>query len=303
MKRQLSLALGGGGIKGIAHIGVIKRLEELDYSIDSIAGTSIGGLVGALYCAGYTPDEISDAIKHFDQKSIFSYPSEGSGVLNIHSITQLLVSMLGDITFEQLKIKFACTTVDLKSGSEFIFHKFRVMDAVLSTIAVPGAFPPRKMNGREFVDGAVMDPVPVNLARWLSPGKPIIAVCLSSPPEEVASVPTLSIKNTISIPGPIIEQFSKLRIAQAFSVFSQTIDLSSRMLAELRMKIDDPDVILRPDVTKYGIFDTADVVELINNGILSVNASSQEISDACSWLANLKRLNKKTVPIKGYSNE
>jgi NTE family protein len=303
MKRKLSLALGGGGIKGFAHIGILKRLEELGYTVEAIAGTSIGGLVGALYCAGYTPDEIADMVLHFDQKSIFSYHNEGPGLLSLNSITQLLVKKLGDIKFADLNIKFACTAVDIKSGREYVFHRERVIDAVLSTIAVPGAFPPRKLDGKEFVDGAVMDPVPVNLARWLSPNCPIIAVCLSSPPEDVESVPSMSIPISQSIATPIIEQFSKLRIAQAFSIFSQSIDLSSKLLAELRMKVDDPDVIIRPDVSKYGIFDLVDASDLIQKGIISINDSSQLISDSFSWPTYFKRLYKKGAPIRGLFNE
>jgi NTE family protein len=303
MKRELSLALGGGGIKGFAHIGVLKRLEELGYTINAVAGTSIGGLVGALYCAGYTPDEIAIMVKHFDQRSFFSYHNEGPGLLSLSSITQVLVKNLGNIAFKDLKIKFACTAVDIKSGREYFFHQSRVIDAVLSTIAVPGAFSPKSLDGKDFVDGAVMDPVPVNLARWLSPGSPIIAVCLSSPPKNTELVSPLPISNPTPIPTPIIEQFSKLRIAQAFSIFSQSMELSSKLLAELRMKIDNPDVIIRPDVGQYGIFDLVDASDLIQKGINSIDESSQSIRDSFSWSAHLKRLTKKAEPIQGFNNE
>jgi NTE family protein len=295
MKKELSLALGGGGIKGFAHIGVLKRLEELGYSIKSIAGTSAGGLVGALYCAGYTPDEIAEMVIHFDQRSMFSFQNEGPGLLNLNSITQILVKKLGNITFKDLKIKFACTAVDIKTGREYVFCQSSVVDAVLSTIAVPGAFPPKKMDGKEFVDGAVMDPVPVNLARWLSPNIPVIAVCLSYPPDEMTDMHLNPIPTSSPIPAPIIEQFSKLRVAQAFSIFSQSIDLSSKFLAELRLAVDRPDVIIRPDVSQYGIFDVVNPLVLIEKGIAAVDQGAADIQNATSWLASIKRLNKKPL--------
>ena len=214
-----------------------------------------------------------------------------------------LKKKLGNIHFKDLKIKFACTAVDLKSGCEYVFHQSRVIDAILSTIAVPGAFSPRLLAGKELVDGAVLDPVPVNLARWLSPGIPIIAVCLSSPLDNPTASRSFLIPNAAPIPTPIIEQFSRLRIAQAFSIFSQSIDLSSKSLAELRMKIDAPDVIIRPNVSEYGIFDSVDSVNLIQKGIDAVNKNAQLINSSFSWIAYLKRLNKTAEPVQGFEYE
>ena len=303
MKNELSLALGGGGVKGFAHIGVLKRLEELGYSIKSIAGTSAGGLVGALYCAGYTPDEIGEIVSQFDQKSFFSYHNDGPGLLSLNSLNQVLVKRLGDITFQDLKIRFACTAVDIKSGKEYIFSQSSVVDAVLSTIAVPGAFSPKILGDKEFVDGAVLDPVPVSVARWISPRTALVAVCLSAPPGETARVPVNTHSSSTPFPAPIIEQFSRLRVAQAFNIFSKSIDLSSMMLAELRLAVDNPDVIIRPDVSQFGIFDTVTPEELINKGISAVDKNAQAIQDALSWISAIKRLNKISVVPSGFYNE
>ncbi|MCE1255301.1 MAG: patatin-like phospholipase family protein [Anaerolineae bacterium] len=288
MAKEISLALGGGGIKGIAHIGVLMRLEELGFKIQAIAGTSVGSLVGALYCAGYTPAEIANLVNDFDQKSFFFNRVEGRALLSLHSITQILANKLGEITFNDLKIKFACPAVDIKTSREFVFSENRVIDAVLSSIAVPGIFPPRTIEDKDFVDGAVLNPVPVNLARWLRPDLPVIASCLTSRPDDWVHMPDVLPINA-PIPIPIIEQFSRLRIAQAFTIFTKSIDVSSRMLTELRMSIEKPDVIIRPDVDKYGMLDQVNPEELIETGIKSVDKEIDSISKTLAFGAKIKR--------------
>jgi NTE family protein len=293
VKREISLALGGGGIKGIAHIGVIKRLIELGFLIKSISGNSIGALIGSLYCAGYTTDEITDIANHYEQRSIFSYHNDGPGLLNMQSIAQFLINKLGDLTFQDLKIKFACSAVDIRTAREYVFCQSRVIDAVMATIAVPGVFPPKIIGDKEFVDGSVLNPVPVDIARWLSPKTPIIAVCLSQTPEDMDCLPVNPIPTTAPIPTPIIEQFSKLKIARAFAIFSQSIDITSMVLTELKLSADSPDVILRPISKKMGYFDLAVPSDLINQGIQSVDNSTNLLIDSVSWFSYFKRMNKK----------
>lgn len=298
MNKEISLALGGGGLKGLSHAGVIKRLIELGFEIKSIAGTSIGGLIGALYCAGYTPDEIISTASQFNQHSIYTFHNDGPGLLNLQSIAQLLINKLGDITFKDLKIKFACPAVDINSCQEYIFCNTHVVDGVLSTISVPGVFPPHSFANHEFVDGATINPVPVEVAKWLSPNLPVIAVPLSSPPDNNDYNPITPILNSMPIPVPLIEQFSKMRIARAFSIFSKSIDISSIYLTEFKLESDRPDVILRPDVARYGVFDPVDIMDMVQKGIDSVDQQIEKINNSLNLFSQLKRLNRKPVPPK-----
>ena len=181
----------------------------------------------------------------------------------------------------------------------------RVVDAVLATIAIPGIFPPRQFSNYCLVDGGVLDPVPVALARWLSPATPIVAVCLTPAPDKWTQLPEFRIPATSPIPRPIMEQFAKLRVAQAFQIFYKSIDTTSRMLAELRMQIDKPEVIIRPDVSHFGILDEVkDIHEIVALGEASAEAALPQIRQALTWSNQLTRFFKHSpAPGKILSEE
>ena len=115
---EITLALGGGGAKGNSHIGVIRRLEKEGYQIRSVAGTSFGGLVAILYASGLTPNEIEEIFTSTDQGSLYVRDSnDGPSLLGLSGVRKLLDSVLGDKTFDDLKIPCAVTAVDTKTGS------------------------------------------------------------------------------------------------------------------------------------------------------------------------------------------
>ncbi len=286
----ITLALGGGGVKGIAHIGVLKLLIEEGVAINAVAGTSAGGIVGALFAAGYGIADLNRAVErlnspHFFSRSRFDKPS----ILGVQGALHVLTDYLGDRQFEDLALPFACTAVDLNSSQEIILAHGSVAEAVLATMAVPGIFPPRQIGDFLLVDGGVMDPVPVALARWLAPTSPVIAVCLSPDRAEWAQLPDPHIPFSSPIPKPLLEQFAKLRIGQAFQIFYKAMDANARMLSELRMMVDKPEVIVRPDVGKYGIFDKVSPEEVVSAGEEAARAALPEIQQALSWSNRLSR--------------
>lgn len=264
---SIVLALGGGGTRGMAHIGVIRRLEAAGYRIAAIAGTSSGAVVGAVYAAGYTPDEIEEIVLSMDQRHLFDRePGDAPSLMGLGGLRKALAPVLGNKTFNELLIPFACTAVDIKTDQEIIIKTGSVLQAVQASAAVPGILPPIHIGNMELVDGGVLDPVPVSVARWLSPTHPVVAVCLSPAPDEWSELPALPFVPSTPFPQPLIGQFSRLRIAQAFKTFARSMDITSRMLAELRLKIDKPDVLLRPDVGAYGILDNVDPRVLLCSG-------------------------------------
>jgi NTE family protein len=295
---EICLALGGGGVKGIAHLGVIRVLEEQGFVIRAIAGTSAGGLVGALVASGYTSAQIENLLTHLANPRIFSRgPNEGAALLGLHGLNQILLDEIGERTFEQLAFPFACTAVDLHTSQEVILANGPLVDAVMATIAVPGVFPPKTIGGYLLVDGAVLDPVPVALARWLAPSLPIIAVCLHSAPEKWADIPSrLSFPEVAPIPRPLLDQFTRMRVGQALEIFVNSIDITSRMLAELRMRQDHPDVIIRPDVEQFGMLDNVNPQELIKIGEDAARAALPEIRTVLTWSNQLSRLFRRAVP-------
>ncbi|MDZ4159357.1 MAG: patatin-like phospholipase family protein [Anaerolineaceae bacterium] len=296
---EIALALGGGGVKGVAHLGVIRCLEQAGFKIRAIAGTSAGGLIGSIYAAGYTPDEIVEVLSKVDQKFLFKRNSpEEPSLLGLQGVTLTLTQLLGSRSFDDLSIPFGCTAVDLETSLEVILTRGRVIDAVLATIAVPGIFPPMQINGARLIDGAVLDPVPVSLARWLAPTLPVVAVCLSPSPRGWAQLKPLTLPPNTPIPAPIIDQFARLRVGQAFQIYIKAIETTSHMLAELRMQIDKPEVIIRPDVDHIGYLDPINPQDLIAIGEQAACEKLQHIRESLSVINQLNRKLRRTNPLQ-----
>jgi NTE family protein len=281
---EISIALGGGGVRGGAHIGVLRRLEADGYQIKALAGTSAGGLVGAVYAAGYSCSEILARFQQVDQMHLFgSRHVEGPAILGTAGIHGVMEEMLGETTFEDLKIPFAVTAVDIHSGKEVILSEGRVVDALMATIALPGVFPPQVWGEYYLVDGGVLDPVPVLPARSLAPLLPVVAVVLTRANEELDRPSFLP-------QGPqILQRVARLRLAQALSLFLQSVDIGSRAIAELRLKIDKPDVIIRPNMHDIGFLDPVDIVEVAAYGESAAGKALPDLERATRWSNQLAR--------------
>lgn len=287
---EISLALGGGGIKGIAHLGVIFRLMEAGFKIKAIAGTSAGGAVGAAIAAGADKPEILEAIAGVNVATFFSRQrNDGPSLLGLGGLVKLLHPFLKDKTFDDLDMPFAVTAVDLISKQEYILKRGSVMDAVLATCSIPGVFPPVHMGQAELVDGGVLDPVPVAVARWLAPKLPVVAVCLSPVPEHWSEMPEVTVPIDSRIPQPIMQRIINLRIGQAIRIYVDSMDITSRMITELRLQVEKPEVIIRPDVTKFGYLDRVDPNILLPIGEAAVERALPEIQHALSWRNRFSR--------------
>ncbi len=285
---EITVALGGGGAKGNAHIGVLRRLEKEGYKIRSIAGTSFGGLVAILYASGYTPDEIQKIFSSTDQSNLYGRgPNEGGSLLGLSGVRKLLDSVLGDKTFNDLRIPCAVTAVDIKTGSEVIISEGFLRDGVLATIALPGIFPAHRLNDWQLMDGGVLNPVPVSVARVLSPDLPILAVVLNDPLD--IPVRTFSIPVPAMLPQQIVDRISRLHIAQAFDIFMRAVDLSSRAVAHYRLQVDAPDVIVRPNVHSIDLLDKVIVEDVAMLGEQALEAALPELKRVTSWTAQLNR--------------
>ena len=263
--KKIAVALGGGGSKGLAHIGVLKALHQNGISISAIAGTSIGSIIGAMAAKGYTPDEMVALFKEVDQSRLFGVPfSDGPGFLGYRGIKDLLAKVLGEVPFTDLKIPFSAISVDLVSDSVVEISEGSVRDAVLASIAIPGIFPPRYIGDMVLVDGGVMDPVPVRSARNLQPGIPVLAVSLTGKYRLSQLSPIPMREGNIST--ILVEQFSRTTLSKAFTVMADAVDTTSRQVAELRLQLDRPDIIIRPKVEKFGILDPVNVEEVVSLG-------------------------------------
>jgi NTE family protein len=290
---NISLALSGGGVKGFAHIGSLRVLEKEGFRIQGMAGTSAGGLVGALYAAGYSPDELEDRLRHIDQGNFFSrMHGDGPALLGLAGVTAILSELLGERTFDDLRIPLALTATDLNTGLPVVIKQGRLIDAVLATSAVPGVFPARLIGGHRLVDGGIMNPIPVAEARALYPNGPVVAIVLSPPLgwQDEANNETDENIPLLMTNLPLVYRLAgKLRLAQAFNLFIYSMDLSGLMLMDKQLKLEKPEVIIRPKLGPMGIIDQVDIPEVIKSGELATREALVELRKALSWQYHLRQ--------------
>jgi len=168
--QKVGLALSGGTARGLAHIGVLAVLEKEGIPIDMIAGTSVGAIVGSLYAArGGGANQIKKLFLDMDRPKLarFIDPSlPRSGFIRGKKIRDTLASFAGgDIKFSDLKIPFACVATDIDTGEEVVIDRGVVSEAVRASISLPGIFTVARRGSRYLVDGGLVNPVPVSLAR------------------------------------------------------------------------------------------------------------------------------------------
>jgi len=286
---DIALALGGGGAKGNSHIGVLRRLEKEGYRIRSVAGTSFGGIVGILYCAGYSPQEIQTAFEGVDQKNLYNRDAlDGPSILGLGGARKIFDQMLGEKTFDDLRIPCAVTAVDINAGSEVVISSGLLKDAVLATIALPGIFPVQKINDWDLVDGGVLNPVPVSVARMLSPDLPVVAVVLNDPMDKPVRPYTIPVPSIL--PRQLAERITRISLAQSLDIFLRAVDVSSRALAHNRLELEKPEVIVRPDVHDFGLLDKVVIADLAQLGEQALEEVLPQLKKAVSWRARFTKI-------------
>jgi len=167
-KKKIGLALGGGAARGLSHIGVLKVLEENKMFPDVITGTSIGALIGALYAGGVSINDIEQMAVGLNFKRLalladITLPV--SGLISGKRVISLIKSIMGDLTFAQLKCDFACIATDIITGEQVVLREGSLVEAVRASISLPGIFTPVRIAGRHLVDGGLVNEVPVSVCR------------------------------------------------------------------------------------------------------------------------------------------
>lgn len=166
-RAKVGLALGGGVVRGFAHLGVISVLEEAGIPIDLISGSSAGSLVGALYCYGLSTREALDQARHLNWLKLISLTFPSQGIFSFNKLERWLDNLIGPIDFADLAKPFAAVATDLNTGERIILNEGKLSPAVRASCSIPGFFEPREINGRVLGDGSLVDSIPVESARML----------------------------------------------------------------------------------------------------------------------------------------
>ena len=254
-KPLLGLALGSGGARGFAHIGVLKALERHGIKVDLLAGSSMGSLVGAVYANGIDPDMMGKLATHLKRKHYVDLTVPGLGFVAGEKIKQLIHLLTHGKRIEELDIPLAIVATDIELGERVVFREGPVDQAVRASISIPGIFVPERVNGRLLVDGGVIDRVPVTVLREMG-ADIVIAV-------DVAQVDT------------------SMKIRSIFDVIVQTIDVMEREIFQNRILAAD--LVIRPDVGHYTSIAYSGAEEIIE---LGERAGEENIPRIKELLAN-----------------
>lgn len=263
--KKIGLVLGGGAVRGLAHIGVLKTLERNGIAVNCIIGTSMGGVVGGLYAAGLPVQEIEDAFLHTPKYRFIDLGLWQKGMLAGQGISQLVGDVLerngkGELCIEQFPIRFKAIAVDLMEGVQITLDHGDPCTVSRATSAFPGIFAPLMQNNQMLVDGGVLNNLPVSDMIKENVDY-IIAVDVAREHEKKPP------RNMIEV------------VYRSYSLMTAERKHNSLHLADL---------VIRPEVGQYAAFDFTKAVECIAAGEQAANALLPVLRQA---LAEEKRTN------------
>lgn len=160
---KVGIVLSGGGSRGIAHLGILKALEEIGIKSDIISGSSSGAIIGALYAGGFTPDQILDIIKEIRLLKIMRPALKKTGLLKMDITEALYYKYLPDNSFESLRIPLIVTATDIQVGKTEYFFTGELIRPVMASTSVPVIFDPVRINGKCYVDGGLLNNFPAEI--------------------------------------------------------------------------------------------------------------------------------------------
>ncbi|MBN1955454.1 MAG: patatin-like phospholipase family protein [Anaerolineae bacterium] len=238
---KIGLALSGGGIRGMAHIGVLQALEEAEIPVHALSGSSIGGLVAAAYAAGMSPQDMLHEVERFSNLrqllTIVDWGMPQRGLLQGHKAMEYLARWIGDVTFDQLDISLALVTADIKKGERIIQREGSVLEAVRATIAMPGLFAPVERGEQLLVDGGLLDNLPTSAARDLG-ADVVVAVDVATDRESIFLF-TEGISRRWLIPDGLVDIVGML----VLSLETMIREINRRNMAE-----SPPDLLVCPAI-------------------------------------------------------
>jgi NTE family protein len=247
-QKSLGLALSGGGARGLAHIGVLKVLVEQSIDISCISGCSMGGLVGALYSVGYSVEEIENIATKYttirEMINIVDRSPRRRGLIVGQRLRTLLAKIFGkETTFKDIKIPLTLNAVDLITSREIALSDGNLLDAVMSTIAVPGFFAPVLTNEMQLIDGGTLNNLPVD---HLFPYNPEVTLAIDVHPDTKHEIPWQVTGQKPRILFPLPDFFLDYYRAQMIMISQMT---------EQNLSTYPPSLLIRPNLpTEYTMF-------------------------------------------------
>ncbi len=244
----LGLALGSGGARGLAHIGVLKVFERERLPIHMIAGTSIGAVIGGAYAIGRTPQEIEAVALSTNTRrlvSLLDIARPTTALVNGFKVKEFIREIVEGKSFADTRIPFECVTVDVVDGKEIVLRDGDLASAIRASISIPVVFAPVQQDGQLLVDGAILNPVPVDVARHMGADVVIAVTPLGIPRYGMPVYCNDTGEDSIET-GTISPSVIQLAVS--------SVDLMQRELSEPRLKAADLVIAPRIDGPAYSSF-------------------------------------------------
>ncbi len=259
--KKVGLALGGGGARGCAHIGVIKALREADIPVNYIAGTSIGALIGGFFATGkieiieYILSQITwkDVMKYFDPV----IPKRG--LFEGKKVVKLLKSVLKDMKFTDTQIPYIAVATNLLTGKEIDINKGKIVDAIRASIAIPGIITPAKWNRKYLMDGGVVNPLPVDVVKKMG-ADIVIAVDLNH-----SYIQNRRYAKGYQKMGKIAGWVMPSR-PNILDIAESSIFMLQDQLTKKNLEKHEPNYLIRPQIGQTSVFDFHKAKKLIAEG-------------------------------------
>ncbi|MCH2173386.1 patatin-like phospholipase RssA [Myxococcota bacterium] len=296
LEGRVGLALGSGGAKGWAHIGVIRALEEAGIHPAIVCGTSMGGVVGAAYAAGEL-EALEQWVLGLEMRRIMTFfdLSLRGGVIKARRLFEFFESVLPDRDFESLDMPCAVVATDLSDGREVWLREGNLLDALRATIALPGLITPAARDGRWLVDGGLVNPVPVSLCRSLGADS-VIAVDLNTTLLGRRLTGETSETSARIVPQAIGARFDTLlrdlaadmrerlgrepaevrdETPSIYEVIANSVNIMQMRIGRSRMAGDPPELLVTPRMSDFGLLDFDRADEAIEVGRRAVAQALQ----------------------------
>ena len=256
---SVALVLGSGGARGLAHIGVIRLLEERGYDIRCIAGSSIGAVIGGIHAAGKLR-EFEDWVRAISRVDIMTFLDVAwgkGGLMKGDRIINTLIDLVGDVMIEDLPLRFSAVATDLVRQREVLFTRGRLFDAIRASMSVPLLFSPFTLEGVDYIDGGVLNPVPVTAVRDTEADITVAVYCggtSAMPPKPEPPVSPSMLPAALQEVQEKVRQFmhrfssaeprEDARDWSTFDVAMQSIEAMQNTIARQKLAAFPPDVLI-----------------------------------------------------------
>ena len=278
-KKNVSLVLSSGGARGIAHIGVIRELEEQAYNIVAVSGTSIGSVIGSFYAAGYL-DKYEEWVLNLDILDVirlFDVSISSQGFIKGQKVFRELKKIIPDQNIEDLKIPFSAVAVDVKKHKEIVFSSGSLYNAIRASVSIPSILTPFKWNKVSLIDGGVLNPLPLNRVQY-SKDNLLLAVDLNAnipykSPYRVKKTKNETEGHYGKVLDMIVQKYESIfpdhnaeKKIGYFQLVTQSVEIMQERIIELSLQLNQPDVLVRLSRDACSTFEFHRAKEMIDYG-------------------------------------